>query len=89
MVASKNSAGSKMVLRQCPKTSRLMTPTIVVQAPTASTTVPSGMPGRSPSATGATASPSSAGTGGSGPVCSLAAAAAATSGRTMAAATRA
>ena len=47
--------GSRIVLRQCPKTSRLMTPTTVVQAWTASTTFLAGMPGNSPSATGATA----------------------------------
>ena len=39
IVASKKASGSRMVLRQCPKTSRLMMPTRVVQACTNRTTI--------------------------------------------------
>ena len=60
MVRSKYRSGSRMVLRQCPKTSRLMAPIMVVQAWMADTTVSGGMPGKRASVTGATASASSA-----------------------------
>ena len=62
-MASKSSSGSSTVLRQWPKTSRLMAPTIVVHASSVSTTFSTGMPGRSPSVTGATAARSSSDAG--------------------------
>ena len=63
---------------------------MVVQASTASTTFSTGIPGKSPSATGATASRSSAETSrGRSSILSRPAARASSTGRTNAAATRA